>query len=72
MKLQNTIYIDSVFLLNLVMDLYLLKLTGRILGKTATYPRILLGSLAGALGIVWFCVFPEYLMEAESFLGCCR
>lgn len=50
MKLQDTIYIDSVFLLNLVMDLYLLKLTAQILGKTATNLRIFAGSLIGALG----------------------
>lgn len=49
-QLQGTIYIDSVFLLNLVMDLYLLTLTVRMLGKTATYSRILAGSAAGAAG----------------------
>lgn len=50
MQVQNTVYIDSVFLLNLVMDLYLLKLTAKVLGKTATYPSIFAGSLVGALG----------------------
>lgn len=50
MQLQGTIYIDSVFLLNLVMDLYLLTLTGKILGKTATYPRIFAASVMGAAG----------------------
>lgn len=50
MQVPNTVYIDSVFLMNLVMDLYLLKLTAKILGKTATYPAILTGSLTGALG----------------------
>ncbi|MDE7286310.1 MAG: sigma-E processing peptidase SpoIIGA, partial [Lachnospiraceae bacterium] len=49
-QLQGTIYIDSIFLLNLVMDLYLLTLTARILGKTATYPRIFAGSAVGAAG----------------------
>ena len=49
-QLQGTIYIDSVFLVNLVMDLYLLALTARILGKTATCPRIFLGSAVGAAG----------------------
>lgn len=52
-QLQGTIYIDSIFLLNLVMDLYLLTLTVRILGKTATYPRIFAGSAVGAAG---YCV----------------
>lgn len=50
MQLQGTIYIDSIFLLNLVMDLYLLSLTAKVLGKTATYPRIFAGSAAGAAG----------------------
>lgn len=49
-QLQGTIYIDSIFLLNLVMDLYLLTLTGKVLGKTATYSRIFAGSVIGALG----------------------
>lgn len=50
MQLQGTIYIDSIFLLNLVMDLYLLTLTGKILGKTATYSRIFAASVIGAAG----------------------
>lgn len=49
-QLQGTIYIDSIFLLNLVMDLYLLALTNKVLGKTATYARIFAGSVIGALG----------------------
>lgn len=69
MKLQNTIYIDSVFLLNLVMDLYLLKLTGRILGKTATYPRILLGSLAGALGYCMVLCIPGISYGGRILFG---
>ena len=47
-KVQEAIYLDSAFLLNLVMDLYLLKLTAKILGKTATFSRLLAGSLTGA------------------------
>ncbi len=46
-KVQEAIYLDSAFLLNLVMDLYLLKLTAKILGKTATFSRLLAGSLTG-------------------------
>ena len=49
-QLQETVYIDSVFLLNLVMDLYLLMLTAKVLGKTATYFRIFAGSITGAAG----------------------
>lgn len=42
------LYIDSVFILQLVNNLYLLSLSGRILGCTATHRRILLGAAAGA------------------------
>lgn len=49
-QLQGTVYIDSVFLVNLVMDLYLLALTVKILGKTATSLRIFAGSVVGAVG----------------------
>lgn len=49
-QLQGTIYLDSIFLLNLVMDLYLLTLTAKALGKTATYSGIFAGSAAGAAG----------------------
>lgn len=49
-QLQGTIYIDSVFLLNLVMDLYLLALTAKAMKKPAAYSRIFAGSIAGALG----------------------
>lgn len=69
MQLQNTIYIDSVFLLNLVMDLYLLKLTAKILGKTATYPRILLGSLTGALGYCVVLCIPKMPYGSKIVLG---
>lgn len=50
MQLQGTIYIDSIFLFNLVMDLYLLVLLLKVLGKTATHTRIFAGSAAGAVG----------------------
>ncbi|MCM1134716.1 MAG: sigma-E processing peptidase SpoIIGA [Clostridium sp.] len=40
-QLQGIIYIDSVFLLNLVMDLYLLSLTAKALGKNVSFRRVL-------------------------------
>ena len=49
-QLQGIIYIDSIFLLNLVMDLYLLSLTARAAGKTVSYARVFAGSAVGALG----------------------
>ncbi len=43
------IYIDSLFLLNLGMNLYLLELTNCILHDTATWKRIVLGALCGSI-----------------------
>ncbi|MBO5056909.1 MAG: sigma-E processing peptidase SpoIIGA [Lachnospiraceae bacterium] len=46
----RSIYIDRVFLNNFVMDLFLITLTVKTLKKTATFFRILTGSLLGAAG----------------------
>ncbi|MCM1127118.1 MAG: sigma-E processing peptidase SpoIIGA [Lachnospiraceae bacterium] len=69
MQTPNTIYIDSVFLLNLVMDLYLLKLTAKVLGRTATYPAILAGSTAGALGYCMVLCIPGASYGAKVLFG---
>lgn len=42
------LYIDSIFLLQVTSNLYLLLLAGRILGCTATHKRIWAGAIAGA------------------------
>ena len=42
------LYIDSVFLLQMTSNLYLLSLAGKILGCTATHLRIWLGAAMGA------------------------
>ena len=43
------LYIDSVFILQMTSNLYLLSLAGRILKCTATHGRILMGAVLGAL-----------------------
>lgn len=68
-QIQDTVYIDSAFLLNLVMDLYLLRLTVKVLGKTATYLRILLGSLTGALGYCMILCIPEVPYGCKVLFG---
>lgn len=68
-QLQGTIYIDSIFLLNLVMDLYLLTLTARMLGKTATYPRIFAGSVVGAAGYCIVLCLPGIPYMLKVLLG---
>ena len=47
--MKYEIYIDSLFLLNLGMNLYLLELTNCILHHTATWKRILMGALCGSI-----------------------
>lgn len=50
---MRAVYIESIFLLNVIMNIYLFKLTSVITRNTTTFLRILEGSIAGALT---FCV----------------
>ena len=52
------LYIDSVFILQMASNLYLLYLTGQILKCTATHKRIWMGATAGALMICIAVVVP--------------
>lgn len=52
------VYIDVLFLVNLVLDYLLLSVTARLLKCTATHLRIFLGSLVGAFGYCLFFVLP--------------
>lgn len=69
MQLQGTVYIDSIFLLNMVMDLYLLALTAKVLGKTATYTGIFAGSAAGAAGYCIVLCLPRIPYMLKVLLG---
>lgn len=53
------VYLDVLFVVNFVMDVFLLRLTGRLLGCTATWRRSLTGALSGAAGICLMAVFPQ-------------
>lgn len=48
--MKRTIYIDSIFLCNLIMDLLLLFLTAKTLKKSTAFLKTLAGSLLGAAG----------------------
>ena len=48
--MQYTLYFDSLFLVNFVMNFYLLFLVDRSTFRTATPVRLLLGALTGGLG----------------------
>lgn len=67
--MQKVIYIDSIFFLNLIMDLFLLELTAVTLKKTATFFRILLGSLIGAAGYCLILCIPEISYFCKTLLG---
>ncbi len=69
MQWQGTVYIDSVFLLNLVMDLYLLALTAKALGKKTSYPRIFAGSVTGAAGYCIVLCLPGISYTLKVLLG---
>ncbi len=68
-QLQGTVYIDSIFLLNLVMDLYLLALTAKLLGKTVAYPRIFAGSAVGAAGYCMVLCLPRVPYMLKVLFG---
>lgn len=46
----TTIYIDSIFLMNLILDISLLMLTVKTLKKTATFLRLFTAGLVGSFG----------------------
>lgn len=63
------LYIDSVFFIQFVMNLYLLSITGKILKCTATHRRILLGALFGAVMICLVMLLPVGNMKIRLFCG---
>jgi len=65
----NVLYIDSIFLINFVMDLFLLTLTVKSLKNTATFIRILTGSLIGAAGYCLVLLFPRASYPVKVVVG---
>ena len=61
--MQYEIYIDSLFLLDFAMNLYLLLLVNRNLNHTATWKRLLAGAALGGAG---YCLM-FFLMCEELF-----
>ena len=58
------LYIDSVFILQMTTDLYLLSLAGQIMRRTATRRRIWLGAAAGA-GLILFAFLTVCLLSLK-------
>jgi stage II sporulation protein GA (sporulation sigma-E factor processing peptidase) len=53
------IYLDVIFMENLVMNFIILKLTSKLARIPASYPRILLGAFVGALYVAVMILFPD-------------
>ena len=66
---MNVLYIDSIFLINFVMDLFLLTLTVKSLKNTATFIRIFTGSLIGAAGYCLVLVFLQVPYPVKVMVG---
>lgn len=54
------LYIDSVFFIQFVMNVYLLLVMGKILGCTATHFRIVLGAFVGAVMVCLVILIPLF------------
>ncbi len=63
------LYIDSVFVMQFIMNLYLLALAGKILGCTATHRRICSGALAGAFIACLLLILPVFSLYARLILS---
>lgn len=63
------LYIDSVFFIQFVMNLYLLSITGKILKCTATHRRIILGALLGACMICLVILVPVGNLRIRLLVG---
>lgn len=56
---EGVVYIEKIFLLNLIMNLFLLGLTGRICGKSVSIKRRVIGGFFGALTYCLSLCLPE-------------
>lgn len=63
------LYIDSVFFIQFVMNLYLLSVTEKVLKCTATHGRILFGALLGAGMICLVILMPLWNLRIRLMIG---
>lgn len=59
MQTEGNIYLEDIFLLNLIMNLYLLKLTGKVLKYKTGFFKVFAGSLLGAAGYCAVLCIPD-------------
>ena len=64
--MQYELYVDSLFLVNFVMNLYLLLLVNRSTLRTATRRRLLLGAVAGGICGVMPFLLPGPILLKEG------
>lgn len=63
------LYIDSVFFIQLVMNMYLLSITGKFLKCTATHRRIFSGALLGAVMMCMIIMIPIFNLRIRLLIG---
>ncbi len=63
------LYIDSVFMMQLILNLYLLSLAGKVLRCTATHVRLWLGAFLGALLFCMILILPIGSVSLRVLLG---
>lgn len=63
------LYIDSIFILQMTSNLYMLSLTGQILKCTATHRRIWLGALMGAVMFIAVIMVPVGTVGIRLLIG---
>ena len=63
------LYIDSVFFIQFVMNLYLLSITGKILKCTATHRRMISGALLGAGAVCLIILLPVFSLRVRLICG---
>lgn len=60
MQTESKIYLENVFLLNLIMNCYLLKLTGSVQKRKIRFFRVFAGSVLGAAGYCVLLCIPDF------------
>ena len=69
MQTEGNIYLEDIFLLNLIMNLYILKLTGSVLKCKTGFFRVFAGSLLGAAGYCTVLCIPNITYGWKLLFG---
>lgn len=69
MQAENKIYLENIFLLNLIMNCYLLKLTGSVQRRKTGLLRVFAGSVLGAAGYCVVLCIPDITYGWKMPLG---